>query len=442
MNLKILFVKSGKIRNIVVWSVRLNKRILSNSVWMMSEKIITLFGLIFVTSFVAKYVGTEVFGQIAFATSLFQIAMIIAQLGSDVIIFKRVSKNNNSGVKLISSTLYLRACIYILAAIPIILISHEKNDVGGIYFILACSISCFFSAMDVFSIYYDARLESKKNTIVNVIGLIVSLCLRWFIALLKLDPIYLCFPIILTGFIPFILRWFVFKKVLNKNKTSFRNKIKYMKYLIGAGVTFVVSTISVAIYTRISMLSLGFFYDKSTVGIFSVAVSLAASWSFVCNSLITSSLPSIFSEKNDNKAADKASKLNVIVMVISMPIIIVTYLLGSFFIRLLYGESYIEAYIPLIILSFSTMISLLGIISARFIARFSGYAFLSKKMLSVVILSVFLNIPLIYYFGMLGAAIATLLTEFFSLTLFNYLFKKGVVLKMHLMTPPLRFFKK
>ncbi|MCP6525017.1 polysaccharide biosynthesis protein, partial [Klebsiella pneumoniae] len=49
---------------------------------MMSEKIITLFGLIFVTSFVAKYVGTEVFGQIAFATSLFQIAMIVAQLGS------------------------------------------------------------------------------------------------------------------------------------------------------------------------------------------------------------------------------------------------------------------------------------------------------------------------------------------------------------------------
>ncbi|MCS5950452.1 oligosaccharide flippase family protein [Klebsiella pneumoniae subsp. pneumoniae] len=100
--------------------MRLNKRILSNSVWMMSEKIITLFGLIFVTSFVAKYVGTEVFGQIAFATSLFQIAMIVAQLGSDVIIFKRVSKNNDSGVKLICSTLYLRAFIYILVSIPII----------------------------------------------------------------------------------------------------------------------------------------------------------------------------------------------------------------------------------------------------------------------------------------------------------------------------------
>lgn len=129
----------------------------------------------------------------------------------------------------------------------------------------------------------------------------------------------------LTGFVPFILRWFVFKRVLDKNTISFKNKVKYMKYLVGAGITFVVSTISVAIYTRISMLSLGFFYDKSIVGIFSVSVSLAASWSFVCNSLITSSLPSIFSEKSDERAANKASKLNLVVLGISVPIIFATY---------------------------------------------------------------------------------------------------------------------
>ncbi|MCP6088293.1 polysaccharide biosynthesis protein, partial [Klebsiella pneumoniae] len=82
-------------------------------------------------------------------------------------------------------------------------------------------------------------------------------------------------------------------------------------------------------------------------------------------SLITSSLPSIFSEKSDERAANKASKLNLVVLGISVPIIFATYFLGAFFIRLLYGESYIGAYVPLVILSFSTMVSLLGIISAR-----------------------------------------------------------------------------
>nr|EKV4725852.1 polysaccharide biosynthesis protein [Klebsiella pneumoniae] len=54
---------------------------------MMAEKVISILGLIFITSYVAKYVGPHVFGQIAFATSLFQITQVISQLGSDVIIF-------------------------------------------------------------------------------------------------------------------------------------------------------------------------------------------------------------------------------------------------------------------------------------------------------------------------------------------------------------------
>lgn len=59
---------------------------------MMSEKVISIFGLIFVTAYVAKYVGPGVFGQISFSMSVFQITQIIAQLGSSVIIFKRISK--------------------------------------------------------------------------------------------------------------------------------------------------------------------------------------------------------------------------------------------------------------------------------------------------------------------------------------------------------------
>ncbi|HCR4082370.1 TPA: oligosaccharide flippase family protein, partial [Proteus mirabilis] len=79
----------------------MNKKILHNAIWMISEKAISIIGLFLVTSYVAKYVGPETFGIIALATATFQIVQIIAQLGNDNIIFKRVSKNNRSGIKLI-----------------------------------------------------------------------------------------------------------------------------------------------------------------------------------------------------------------------------------------------------------------------------------------------------------------------------------------------------
>ncbi|HCB3574828.1 TPA: oligosaccharide flippase family protein, partial [Klebsiella pneumoniae] len=110
----------------------MEKKILSNSIWMMSEKVISIVGLIFVTSYVAKYVGPGIFGQIAFATSLFQITQVISQLGSDVIIFKRISRNVTSGIKLIYATTTIRFFIYLLTSIPVLLFTYYKGDSDGL----------------------------------------------------------------------------------------------------------------------------------------------------------------------------------------------------------------------------------------------------------------------------------------------------------------------
>lgn len=82
----------------------MKNRSIINALWMMSEKLVTLFGLFFVTSFVAKYIGPYRFGQLALAIAIFQVVQVVAQLGCDNIIFKRVSQKLISGLKLIYST--------------------------------------------------------------------------------------------------------------------------------------------------------------------------------------------------------------------------------------------------------------------------------------------------------------------------------------------------
>ncbi|TDQ24892.1 O-antigen/teichoic acid export membrane protein [Raoultella sp. BIGb0149] len=414
----------------------MNKRVLSNSVWMMAEKLISIIGLIFVTSYVAKYVGPNIFGQIALATSIFQITQIISQLGSDVIIFKRLSKNEKSGLNLLNSTTSLRAGIYLIISIPVFIFTVWQGGGSGVYFIFACFISCFFSSLDVYSIYYNAKLMSKNNTIINAFGLVLSLVLRWAIAALKLDPIYLCLPIALTGIVPFVIRFFIFNKNI-KTKDIIKNKKykkKYTKYLLVTGASFALSSISVAIYTRLSMLLLGFMDGSSVVGIYSVAVTLASSWSFVCQSFVTSSLPAIFAEKDQAATISKSAKLNLIVIIISLPMIVGGFFVGPWFIKVFYGVHYLDAFLPMMILNFATMCTSLGTVSGRYIAKLSGYAFLSKKMLLVTVISLCLNYALILSHGIVGAAIATLCTEVLSLTLLNYFFKKGEVFKVHKQT--------
>ncbi|AUU07082.1 TPA: oligosaccharide flippase family protein [Raoultella planticola] len=410
----------------------MNRKVISNSIWMMSEKLVSIVGLIFVTSFVAKYVGPKIFGEISFATSLFQIVQIISQFGSDIIIFKRIGKSQISGVRLIISTVYLRLFAYVIITFPVIfyywLFAHEL----GFVYIIGCMLSCFFMAMDVFAIYNDATLNSKINTIVNVAALIICLFLRWLIAFLELDPRFLVIPIILTGFIPFIIRWFYFRNKIDRgSKVKKKHQIRYIRYMFCVGSTFVISTISGAIYTRMSMLLLGVMTNKVYVGIYAVAVSLSACWTFVCNAFITSTLPGLFSENKDDKVIDGFSKLLLIVFIMSLPFLCFMIFFGKYLIGFLYGDAFTDAYIPLIILTLAAVISMLGTVSARLIAKYSGYTFLSKKSLCVAFTSSLINIPLIYQYGIIGAAVATFLTELISMSIYNYPFKNNVVFHMH-----------
>lgn len=406
----------------------LNSRILKNAAWMISEKSIAIIGLFFVTSYVAKYVGPSIFGIIALATATFQIIQIIAQLGNDNIIFKRVSKKKESGIKLIKSTFSIRTIIYFSISIPTLYYFYSyKNNITFIFSIAIC-IACYFSSIDVYSIFNNAVLKSKINTIANIIGISIGLALQYIIAYNKLNPIYLTFPIVVVTLIPLSIRLYLFPKI---SKIKRKHKLKYSKYILLSGISIVFSTLSIAIYTRINQFMISYLEGDYSLGIYSVAVTLSTAWIFILTAIINSTLPSIFSEKKESKAVSTAANLNVIVLSISITVLLFIYLFGNYFIELLFGNSYAMASELLTILCCSTIFANLGTVSARFIVRHSGYSFLSKKMFVMVLLSIPISYIMIKIFGLKGAAYSVLIIEILSLTIMNYFFKKGLIFNLH-----------
>lgn len=143
----------------------------NNALWMVSEKIVSLFGLLFVTSFVAKYIGPYRFGQIALAIAIFQVVQVIAQMGFDNILFKRISVNKISGLKLISSTFMIRTLIYITISIMVLIYFYFKGDFLSFIFMLSVCVSFYFTSIDVYMIYNDATLNSKKTPMLMLLVL-------------------------------------------------------------------------------------------------------------------------------------------------------------------------------------------------------------------------------------------------------------------------------
>lgn len=407
--------------------------------WMMSEKVITLFGLFFVTSFVAKYIGPSRFGQLALAIAIFQVVQVVAQLGCDNIIFKRVSQNATSGLKLIYSSFAIRAAIYIFIAFIVLVFFYKDTDFINFVFLLSVCIACFFTSMDVFTIYNDATLNSKFNTIANVFGLIIGLVLRYIIAFFELPIHLLSLPIVLTTMVPFIIRLYFTPKIRN---IKLKYKRRYNSYLFATGIPLVISTISMTIYSRVNQFSLSYFSGSYELGIYSVALTLGTAWVFIGNALSISFLSKIYSEKDEFLAKDKTSGLiaSVFTVLLVFPVFFV--LFGKRIIFILYGNDYLAAYNILVILCLSTIVTSLGFISNRYIVKLSGYNYLSKKTILILLFSIPISIAMVYQWGLYGAAYSVLIIELLSLTIMNYFFREGVVLKMHLGAFNLRNIKK
>lgn len=406
----------------------LSKKIISNSLWMMIEKCISIFGLIFVTSYVAKYIGPTNFGKIALAATLFGFVQTLTWFGNQEILFKRVSKNPNSGLKYLLGTQGLRRGLFVLFSLPILIALYLYSDYLTVIFAIATAFASYYITQDIYTIYNNAVLNSYINAIVNMIGLGVALLIRYLIVLFELNYAFLAIPIVLTAFIPFLLKKNIFNKSQKVQLINFKN---YRKYYFGAGSALVLSTLAVTLYTQVTSLMLAALTSTHKLGIYTVAVTLGMSWAFINTSIITSIVSRIYREKSTYQSYVMIAKLNTVIIFISLVVVMMLALLGQWLINLLYGNAYQDAYELIVTLGLATLCSGLGTVAARLMVKEESYRYISRKMMCVAITSLPISYIMIYLFELKGAAYSVLIIELLSLTVFNYFYKNGLIFKIH-----------
>lgn len=407
------------------------KKIFSNSLWMMLEKFLGIFGLIFVNSYMAKYIGPENFGKLAFTTSIFIFVQTLSWFGAQNILFKRFSENVQSGIRLAISTQLMRNSIYFIISIFALIYLWFSSDTLTFVFGVGNFIASYFLVNDFFSIHNNSQLISIVNALTNIIGLFLALTLRFVLVLFEADAYTMIFPIIIMTMIPFFLRKIYFYKKYRKIQNKKNNK-KYNNYMFMTGGSLVLSTLSIVLYTQISNIFLAKFTSFADLGVYNVALTLGTAWNFINIALITSYFSRIYATSNDLVELRYLRQIHWLVILVTFSAMTVVFLFGSWGVSVLYGEEFIDAVKLLPFIVFAAMLSALGTISYRYMMKLNGYKYLSIKMLTVSLLSIPLSYFSIQSYGILGAAYCFIVIELFSLTIANYLFKNGCILKMHL----------
>ncbi|WP_017347303.1 hypothetical protein [Pantoea sp. A4] len=405
--------------------------VMSNAAWMMSEKIVSVFGVIFVTSYVAKAFGPAVFGQMTFSVSLFSMVQTIAVFGTETILFKSISKSTAKGLRLMRVARSLRFVLLLITAIPLLAWVWYAMPQNFIGFALASFVASVFVTQDTFSVYNNARLASRLNTLANATGLMLSFAISFFIAWQRLDPLWLTLSMISVTLIPYAIKRHHFYRQTTDIAPPQAKRPAYLRYLLYAGLPLAISSIFIAVQVKTAQMFLAGIAPARELGLFAAANTVAASWIFIPVALITSCFTEIFRARGE-VALRLAARLHGYVMGVSLLMLFVVALFGEKIIIALYGHEYTQSGSLITLLSSATCFSAMGTVAYRYMVKEGGFNYLLGKITCLVAISLPLSWWLIHQHGILGAAWSVFLSELLSLTVMNYFFKNGVIQKIQI----------
>ncbi|MEI2604396.1 polysaccharide biosynthesis protein [Erwinia aphidicola] len=405
--------------------------VMSNAAWMMSEKIVSVFGVIFVTSYVAKSFGPAIFGQIAFSASLFSIVQTIAIFGTETILFKSISKSASKGMRLMAVAKSLRLTLLLVLSLPVLLYVWLTMRENFIVFAVASFISAMFVTQDIFSVYNNARLESRMNTVANATGMILSFAISFGVAWFKLSPLLLSLSIVAVTLVPYLIKRSRFYETNSISPPPRRKRRNYLRYLLHAGLPLAISSVFISIQVKTAQFFLVGVGSAHELGLFTAANTISASWIFIPVAIITSCFSEIFRERGD-VAVKLASRLYGYVMAVSFLMLSLVTLFGDRIINSLYGQDYTQSGNLITLLSLATCFSAMGTVAYRYMVKEGGFNYLLVKVILLVVIGLATSYFFIHSWGLTGAAWSVFVTELLSLTIMNYFFKNGVILKIQL----------
>jgi len=403
--------------------------VMSNAAWMMSEKIISVFGVIFVTSYVAKSFGPTVFGQMAFSTSLFAMVQTVAIFGTETILFKRVSKNASKGLRLMTIARTMRMVLLLVTSVPVLIWVWYNMQENFLAFALASFIASVFVTQDTFSVYNNARLASRLNTIANAVGMLLSFGISFTVAWLRLNPLWLTLSIVAVTLVPYLIKRHNFYQDHQDLMPPREKRTAYLRYLMYAGLPLAISSIFISVQVKAAQMFLAGTAPARDLGLFAAANTISASWIFIPVALITSCFTEIFRERGE-VAIKLAARLNGYVMGVSLLMLLVISLYGERIIIALYGPEYTQSGSLITLLSIATSFSAMGTVAYRYMVKEGGFNYLLRKIICLMVISLPLSWWLIQGHGIMGAAWSVFLSELLSLTVMNYFFKNGVIQKI------------
>jgi O-antigen/teichoic acid export membrane protein len=377
--------------------------------------------------FVVRTLGDMRFGQYSIVLAFVGIFSIFAELGISQYVMREMARDRG---KIRTYFWNLVALRVLLALVGITIIPLAGREVGYseeiVFGILVYTSSFLLSA---FSVPLGTVLAADErlgwNTLVNIIGQVFFIILGIVFLYRGFSFIWLIFANLLSLLPRIAISLWAIRK-LHVSDLPFELDPKIWLQMIRSGIPFGVVSLMLAIALSIDTVILSWFTSEETVGFYNVSYNLVIAmmvffWGF--KEAIVPSLSKVFVK--DPAQVEKWYYHSVkTITILSVPIAVGGFLVAYPLIRFLYTDEFLPAALGLQILIWDVPFMMFAGFCGNMTTIIGEERSAARINTINTVANIVFNLLLIPRFGLVGAAVVTVMTDLISSIQFHLLLRR------------------
>lgn len=399
-------------------------RVVKNASWIIGIQIVkSLLGLV-ISMLTARFLGPSNFGLINYAASIVAFVTPIMYLGLNGVLVQEIVNTPEKEGEILGTSVTMTFLSALLCVIGVISFAAAVNR-GERETVIVCALYStllIFQSLELLNYWFQAKLLSKYASGVALFAyavisgykiylLAAHKSIYWFALSNALD-----YMIIVVGL-------FIVYKRLGGGRL--RLNLSTARRLWGKSRYYIVSNMMIAIFAQTDRIMLKLMINDAATGYYSAAVACAGMTGFVFVAIIDSFRPLIFDDKKTDEIRYEKDmcRLYGIIIYLSLLQSLVITLFSGLIIKILYGAAYSASINALKLIVWYTTFSYLGSVRNIWILAENRQKYLWIINLSGALANVALNYILIPITGIMGAALASLVTQIFTNVIIGFIIR-------------------
>ena len=385
-----------------------------NASWMMAERLLNI-GVGFLMAIVlARYLGPEQFGILAYAISMTAIFASAGHMGLAGLVVREVVKQPAAVPETLGTTFMLKLTGMTLGFLLILIYASLFEEIGGTEFwmLLIVASAIFFQTFDVVEYWFQSQVQAKYPAIAKSSAILLSAGLKLLMVISGAGVVAFAFAHTAQFVMAALILALLYKGTTRVSLMSWKASFARARELLSQGWIIYLVSFFAGVYMKIDQVMLKWMVGAEEVGVYAVAAQLSEAWYFLPTAIVASFFPKLIKlhEADPTRFNQRFQQLLDLLFVLAIAVALLVSLVAGPLISLLFGTEYQNSASILTIHIWAGVFIFMRAAFSRWILIEGALMFSLVTQGLGALANVGLNALLIPHYGGEGAAMATLIS--------------------------------